>query len=47
MVKAVVGDETGIAKAFFKGDSALHVEKGKVIAIRNGVKRFTKNFISL
>jgi hypothetical protein len=47
MVNAVVGDETGLAKAFFKGEHALLVEKGKVIAIRNGFKKFIKNFISL
>jgi hypothetical protein len=47
MVDAVVGDETAIAKAFFKGDNAKLVEKGKVIAIRNGVKKYIKNFISL
>ena len=47
MVDAVVGDETAIAKAFFKGESASLIEKGKVIAIRNGLKKFIKNFISL
>jgi hypothetical protein len=47
MVDAVVGDETGISKAFFKGDNATHIEKGNVIAIRNGLKKFIKNFISL
>ena len=46
-VKAVVADETGSANAFFKGDSAKLIEKGKVIAIRNGRIRFIKNFISL
>ena len=47
MVDAVVGDETAIAKAFFKGENANLIEKGKVIAIRNGLKKFIKNFISL
>ncbi len=47
MVDAVVGDETGISKAFFKGENATHIEKGSVIAIRNGLKKFIKNFISL
>lgn len=47
MVDCVVGDETGLAKAFFKSDNANNIEKGNVIAIRNGVKRFIKNFINL
>jgi hypothetical protein len=47
MVDAVVGDETGVAKAFFKGENATLIEKGAVIAIRNGLKKFIKNFISL
>jgi hypothetical protein len=47
MIDAVVGDETGVAKAFFKGENANLIEKGKVVAIRNGVKKFIKNFISL
>jgi len=47
MINAVVGDETAIAKAFFKGEHATFIEKGRVIAIRNGVKKFIKNFISL
>lgn len=47
MVDAVVGDETGISKAFFKAENAAHIEKGAVIAIRNGLKKYIKNFISL
>jgi hypothetical protein len=47
MINAVVGDETAVAKAFFKGDHAAFIEKGKVIAIRNGLKKFIKDFISL
>lgn len=46
-VKAVVADETGAANAFFKGDSAKLINKGAVIAIRNGRIRFIKNHISL
>jgi hypothetical protein len=47
MVKAVVGDETGCANAFFKGDIAKLIQKDKVIAIRNGIIRLMKNHISL
>lgn len=47
MVDAVVADETGAAKAFFKGDSAHLIQKDNVVAIRNGVKRFIKDHISL
>lgn len=47
MVDAVVGDETAVAKAFFKGENAVFVEKGSIIAIRNGMKKFIKDFISL
>ena len=47
MVDAVIGDETASAKAFFKGDNAKLIQKGNVIAIRNGVKRFIKDHISL
>ena len=47
MVDAVVADETGSAKAFFKGDHAKDVKKGAVIAIRNGVKKIIKGHISL
>ena len=47
MVDCVLADETGSAKAFFKGENAALIQKGNVIAIRNGVKRYIKNFISL
>jgi len=47
MVDAVVGDETARAKAFFKGAQAADIETGRIIAIRNGVKKFIKNYISL
>ena len=47
MVDAVVADETGAANAFFKGEQAKDIKEGAVIAIRNGVKRFIKNHISL
>lgn len=47
MVDAVVGDETGVAKAFFKGENATLIAKDSVIAIRNGLKKYIKNFISL
>lgn len=47
MVNCVVADETASATAFFKGDNAKLIEKDNVIAIRNGLKRFIKNFISL
>jgi hypothetical protein len=47
LVDCIVGDETGSAKAFFKGENAHIIEKDNVIAIRNGLKRFIKNFISL
>jgi len=47
MVECIVGDETATAKAFFKGENAHLIEKDNVIAIRNGVKRFVKDHISL
>lgn len=47
MVNCVVADESAAANAFFKGDSAHLIEKDNVIAIRNGVKRFVKDHISL
>lgn len=47
MVDAVVADETGSANAFFKGDNALLVKEGAVLAIRNGVKKIIKGHISL
>lgn len=47
MVDAVVADETGSAKAFFKGEQAKGVKQGAVIAIRNGVKKIIKGHISL
>ena len=47
MVDCVVADETGSAKAFFKGEAAELIKKGNVIAIRNGLKRFIKDKISL
>ncbi len=47
IVRAVVGDETGSASAFFKGDNAGLIEEGKIIAIRNGTINFIKNKISL
>lgn len=47
IVRAVVGDDTAVANAFFKGDNAKLIEKGNVIAIRNGRIKFIKNHISL
>ena len=47
MVDCIVADETGSAKAFFKGDAAKLIQNGNVIAIRNGLKRFIKDKISL
>ena len=47
MVDCILADETGSAKAFFKGDVAQIIQKGNVIAIRNGLKRFIKDKISL
>ena len=47
MIDAVVADDTGAAKAFFKGDHAKDIKKGSVIAIRNGVKKIIKGHISL
>lgn len=47
MIDCVVADETGSAKAFFKGDNAKYIKKDNVIAIRNGVKRIIKGHISL
>jgi ssDNA-binding replication factor A large subunit len=47
MVDAVIADETGSAKAFFKGDNAKLVKEGAVLAIRNGVKKIIKGHISL
>jgi ssDNA-binding replication factor A large subunit len=47
MVDAVIADETGSAKAFFKGEAASLIERDNVVAIRNGVKRFVKDHISL
>ena len=47
MVDCIVADETAAAKAFFKGESAALIQKGAVLAIRNGVKKFIKDHISL
>lgn len=47
MVHAVIGDETACAKAFFKGDNATFIKEGNVVAIRNGKKKFIKDYISL
>ena len=47
IARAVVGDETGVANAFFKGDNAKLIDKGQVIAIRNGRIKLIKNHISL
>lgn len=47
MVECVLADETATAKGFFKGENAQFIEKDNVIAIRNGLKRYIKNFISL
>ena len=46
-VRAVVADETGAAKAFFKGDNAKLIQKDQVIAIRNGTVKIIKSHISL
>jgi imidazolonepropionase-like amidohydrolase len=47
MIRAVVGDETGCANAFFKGDNTKFIKKDGVIAIRNGKIRQVKGHISL
>jgi ssDNA-binding replication factor A large subunit len=47
IVRAVVGDETGCANAFFKGDTAKLLKKDAVVAIRNGIVRLMKGHISL
>jgi hypothetical protein len=47
MVRAVVGDETGSANAFFKGDNVKLIKKDSVIAIRNGKIRLVKGHLSL
>ena len=47
MVDCILADETASAKAFFKGETAQNIQTGNVIAIRNGVKRFIKDHISL
>jgi len=47
MVDCVLADETASSKAFFKGEHANLIQNGNVIAIRNGVKRFIKDHISL
>lgn len=47
MANAVVGDETAVANSFFKGHRAALVEVGNVLAIRNGTKKYIKDFISL
>ena len=47
MVDCVIADETASSKAFFKGETAQLIQKGNVIAIRNGMKRFIKDHISL
>lgn len=47
MVDAVIADETGAARAFFKGEQAKGIKEGAVIAIRNGVKKIIKGHISL
>lgn len=47
IARAVVGDETGVANAFFKGDTAKLIQVGEVIAIRNGRVKLIKNHISL
>lgn len=47
MIDAVVGDETGSANAFFKGEQAKGIKEGVTIAIRNGVKKIIKGHISL
>lgn len=47
IARAVVGDETGVADAFFKGENTKLIQKGEVIAIRNGRIKLVKNHISL
>lgn len=47
MVDCVIADETASARAFFKGEHAQLIQKDNVIAIRNGLKRFIKDHISL
>lgn len=47
MIDAVVADDTGAARAFFKGEQAKEIKQGAVIAIRNGVKKIIKGHISL
>jgi ssDNA-binding replication factor A large subunit len=47
LVKAVVGDETGVADALFKLENHEIVSEGKVIAIRNGRRQIVKGHIML
>jgi ssDNA-binding replication factor A large subunit len=47
MIDAIVADETGSAKAFFKGEQTKEIKEGNTIAIRNGMKKIIKNHISL
>ena len=47
MVDCIVGDESAKVKAFFKGDNTKLINKGNVIAIRNGVKRIIGGNISV
>jgi ssDNA-binding replication factor A large subunit len=47
MIDALVADETGSVRAFFKGDHTNGIKVGATIAIRNGVKRIIKGRILL
>eukprot|EP00178_Gracilaria_changii_P023635 TRINITY_DN71475_c0_g1_i1.p1 TRINITY_DN71475_c0_g1~~TRINITY_DN71475_c0_g1_i1.p1 ORF type:complete len:122 (+),score=17.72 TRINITY_DN71475_c0_g1_i1:19-384(+) len=47
MVDCVVADETGVAKAFFKGENAKEIKQNAIIAIRNGIRKIIKGHISL
>jgi ssDNA-binding replication factor A large subunit len=47
MIDALVADETGSVRAFFKGDNTNGIKVGATIAIRNGVKRIIKGRILL
>ena len=42
-----MADETASVKAFFKGENAKSIVVGAVVAIRNGLKRYVKNKITV
>jgi hypothetical protein len=47
MIDVLVADETGAARAFFKGEQTKDIVVGVTIAIRNGARKIIKNRISL